>query len=441
MERTRQGFNHDSLLDAVRNSLTIGLNRFKKNAPPTNAEFSELDCLMSCLAVFTFKFPSLLQFDQAKEEDEHIKTSLKNLFKIKNVPCDTQMRARLDRISPDVTRSAFTQLFARLQRGKILEDFRFMGKYLISLDGTGYFSSSAIHCPNCCTRHYKNGHVTYHHQMLGAALVHPDHRVVFPLAPEPIIKSDGQEKNDCERNAAKRWVNKFRQEHFLLPVIILGDGLSSNEPFIANLKKGGLSFILIAQETDHKYLFDWLNAADEHDAPSCEETLKDGTRRTWQYMRNVPLNSAKDNCLVNVVRYTQTKDENIRTWVWVTDLEVNDKTVKEIARGGRCRWKIENETFNTLKNLGYNFEHNYGHGNKHLSTLMAHMMLLAFFIDQILQGFDKAFQACYAKMGSKVRLWERIRSFLAHYIVECFEDLYSAIIHPPPKKSLRVADA
>lgn len=120
---------------------------------------------------------------------------------------------------------------------------------------------------------------------------------------------------------------------------------------------------------------------------------------------------------------------------------MHEKAVRDITRGGRCRWKIENETFNTLKNQGYNFEHNYGHGNKYLSTMMAHLMLLAFFIDQILQGYDKKFQACYAKMGSKSSLWERMRSFLAHYIVESFGDLYSAIVHPPPKISLNVAIA
>lgn len=351
------------------------------------------------------------------------------------------MRTRLDCITPDVTRPVFTRLFARLRRGKILEDFRFLGKYLISLDGSGYFSSTAIHCPNCCTRHYKNGQITYQHQILAAALVHPDSRIVFPFAPEPIIKSDGQEKNDCERNAAKRWIEKFRREHFLLPATILADGLSSNEPFVTILRESGLSFILVAQESDHKYLFDWLNAADKEDAPTLDETTKDGTYKTWQYMKDVPLNSAKDTCRVNVVRYIETKGGNIRTWVWVTDLEVNEKTARQIARGGRCRWKIENETFNTLKNQGYNFEHNYGHGNKYLSTLMAHIMLLAFFVDQILQGLDKQFQACYAKMKSKASLWERMRSVLIHYILESFVDLYSAIIHPPPKISLRVAVA
>lgn len=442
MQGTRQGLNHDSLISCMRKELQVGLKRLKtSDSPPDLAKFSSLDCLMACAALFTFKFSSLLQFDRAKSEDHLFQISLKNLFGLKEVPCDTQMRARLDPIHPDVTRSAFTRLFARLQRGKILESFQFLGKYLISLDGTQYFSSSSVHCQHCCTREHKNGHMTYHHQLLGAALVHPNHRIVFPFAPEPIIKSDGNVKNDCERNAAKRWVDKFRREHFWLPAIILADGLSSNEPFITHLRKNRLSFILTAQESDHKYLFDWLNAADEEDAPVWQETVTEKGKRgeihkTYQYMKDVPLNATKESCRVNVVRYTETKGGKTTTWVWVTDLEVNKEMAKEIAIGGRCRWKIENETFNTLKNQGYNFEHNYGHGNQHLSTLMAHIMLLIFFIDQILQGFDKKFQACYKKMGSKSGLWERMRSFLTHYVLDTFDGLYAAIVHPPPKRLL-----
>jgi len=68
----------------------------------------------------------------------------------------------------------------------------------------------------------------YYHQMLGAALIHPDRREVIPLMPEPIVKHDGTEKNDCERNAAKRFIAKLRQDHPHLKFIVTEDGLSSN---------------------------------------------------------------------------------------------------------------------------------------------------------------------------------------------------------------------
>ncbi len=52
-------------------------------------------------------------------------------------------------------------------------------------------------------------------------------------------------------------------------------------------------------------------------------------------------------------------------------------------RTGRCRWKVENETFNTLKNQGYNLEHHYGHGKQHLASVLGMLMILMFLVDQI----------------------------------------------------------
>src|SRR5438034_207410 len=107
---------------------------------------------------------------------------------------------------------------------------------LFGMLGTGYFSSQQIHCASCLEMHHRNGTVTYHHQMLSAALVHPDKREVIPLMPEPIIKQDGADKNDCERNAAKRLIAKLRQDHPHLKVIVTEDSLSSNAPHIEVLQ-------------------------------------------------------------------------------------------------------------------------------------------------------------------------------------------------------------
>ena len=103
-------------------------------------------------------------------------------------------------------------------------------------------------------------------------------------------------------------------------------------------------------------------------------------------------------------------DGSVQRFSWITDLETNEDSVWYIMRGGRARWKIENETFNTLKNQGYQFEHNFGHGKKHLSVVFALLMMLAFLVDQVQQSCDGLFQAVWAKMGTKRRLWERVRS-------------------------------
>ena len=97
-------------------------------------------------------------------------------------------------------------------------------------------------------------------------------------------------------------------------------------------------------------------------------------------------------------------------------------------RGGRARWKIENETFNTLKNLGYNFEHNYGHGKKYLSTILCLLMMLAFFIDQVQGIACSLFQVVRKKAGSYRCLWETIRVLFQYMKFESWEDLYRRMI-------------
>jgi hypothetical protein len=393
---------------------------------------SNSDCIMSALALFTFKFPSLLKFDKARTDDKPFLKNLRTLFRVGRVPCDTYMRKRLDDITPNIVRSAYTSLFSVLQRSKILLQFRFFKDYhLISIDGTGVFSSNTINCEQCCTKEHKNGTVTYHHQILAAALVHPDQKVVYPLCPEPIMKSDGMQKNDCERNALKRWVVDFRREHPHLKTVILADGLSSNEPFITILKQHNISYILVCKEGDHKYLTDWVRHADEHDNPSFTETVKKITS-TYSIMRDVPLNESKEACRVTVVSQNETKKGKTTHWMWVTDLDVDFTNIREFTKGGRARWHIENQTFNTLKNQGYEFEHNFGHGKKHLHTLLTHLMMLAFFIDQCLQNVNKRFSEAYAHRGCKKALWENMLVCLYTFEIPDFESLYHFIVHPPP---------
>ncbi len=97
------------------------------------------------------------------------------------------------------------------------------------MDGTGYFSSTEIHCGQCCEKHHRDGRVTWYHQLLGAVLVNPDHKEVFPFAPEPILKHDGMSKNDCERNAAKRFLKEARRKHPHMKFVVIEDGpLASN---------------------------------------------------------------------------------------------------------------------------------------------------------------------------------------------------------------------
>jgi hypothetical protein len=391
-----------------------------------------VDYLLSGLALFGLKYPSLLQFEHDHREAATTRANLKALYGVERAPSDTRFRERLDALEPSELRPLYTRLFARLQRGKGLEGFEYLdGHYLLSLDGTGYFSSQKVHCAQCAEKHHRDGTTTYSHQMLGAVLVHPEHKEVFPLAPEPILRADGAKKNDCERTVAKRLLSDLRRAHSHLKLIVVEDALASNAPHIRHLQALDLRFILGAKQSDHTFLFEWVAATEQ----TAETTLTDqrGSRHRFRYLNGAPLNEANFELEVNFLEYWEhAPDGTVTHFAWVTDIPINDRNLMILMRGARARWKIENETFNTLKNQGYHFEHNFGHGHQHLSTVLMHLMMLAFLIDQIQQRCCRLFQSAWRAVHSKRRLWQKLRSRFELCLIPDWETLYRSIIAPPP---------
>ena len=397
------------------------------------------DALMSAFAMFALKDPSLLAFDERRHDE-----NLLSLYRIGQVPSDTQLRAILDLVPPEAVRPTYQDVFRQVQRGKALEPFVYLqGCYLLSLDGTGYFSSQKVHCPSCMRKEHADGTVTYYHQMLGAALVHPDKAEVIPLAPEPIIKQDGQTKNDCERNAARRFLERFRREHPHLPVIVVEDALSANGPHVRDLLEHGCHFILGVKEGDHKYLFEEVQRReDSGEGVECF-TIRGSDPRVKQcytVIRDVPLNETHQDLHLTFMRYLEVNEseEVTQMFTWITDLTVTATTASKVMRGGRARWKIENETFNTLKNQGYRLEHNYGHGEKNLSVIFALLMMLAFLVDQVQQLCDPLFRAAWHKLGSKRLLWERLRGLFYDYRLHSLREVYEAMLYGLVRPNLQI---
>ena len=420
--KVRQHLSADALFGLVRNGFAhIPDYRLSETDIPL------ADALMSAFAMFSLKAPSLLAFDKERAEG-----NLHTIYGIERVPCDTHMREILDPVSPKVLRPLFKSIFRQLQRGKVLEAMMFLdGHYLLALDGTEYFSSKTIHCASCLHRVHRNGSITYVHQMLGAAIIHPDQRAVIPLMPEPMVNRDGTDKNDGERHAAKRFVAKLRQDHPPLKFIVTEDSLRSNAPHIETLHQYGCHYILGVKAGDHAYLFQQIEAA-EHAGRVTYYERHDraaGLVHRFRFVNDVPLNASNPDVRVNFIEYWEMSDNKGQHFSWVTDLRVNKRNVFHLMRGGRARWKIENETFNTLKNQGYNFEHNYGHGGQHLSVVCAMLMMLAFLVDQAQQLCCALFQAVWAKLGSKRLLWERMRALFYTYALASMRQLFEALLY------------
>ncbi len=385
------------------------------------------DALMSGLALFALKDSSLLAFDSRRQDE-----NMKRLFHIERVPCDTQMRKILDQVDPLDLRPAFTDVFRELQRGKVLNRLRFLGGcHLLLMDGTQYFVSEAIHCPGCLKKEHQDGHVSYSHQMLSAVLAHPDHREVIPFAPEPIGNQDGTTKNDCERNAAGRLLRRTRAEHPHLRLIVVEDGLASNAPHIRDLQSLSMHFILGAKPGDHVFLYDRLIEEFDQDRVTVI-AWKDGeTTCEISYANQLPLNASNPDLRVNFLGYAEYDGdlEPVKQFSWVTDLKITRRNARDLVRGGRTRWKIENETYNTLKNQGYHFEHNFGHGEQNLAVVFAMLMMLAFLVNQVEQLCCPLFRAVWTKLGSKRAVWDQVRSHFRHFRCDSMQRIYEAILY------------
>jgi hypothetical protein len=256
-----------------------------------------------------------------------------------------------------------------------------------------------MHCASCLHKVHRNGSVTSHHQLLGAAMIHPDVREVMPLMPEPIVQHDGTAKNDGERHAAQRFMAQVRQDHPHLTCIVTEDSLRSNAPHIETLHDHQLHSILGVKEGDHASLFSRVQAA-AHAGRVTDYARHDraaGLVHRFRFVNDVPLNASNADVRVHVIESWERRGDKVQHCSWVTDVRVNTRNVSCLMRGGRARWKMENETCNTLKNQGDHFEHNDGHGTHNLSVVCAMVMLLAFLVDQAQQLCCALLQAVWAK--------------------------------------------
>ena len=244
-----------------------------------------------------------------------------------------------------------------------------------------------------------------------------------------MMKHDGTDNNACERHAAKRFIAKLRQDHPHLKCIVTEDSLSAHAPHIAVLQDHDLHDILGVKEGDHAYLFQQVQAAEQAGGVTSDERHDRamGLVHRFRFGNDVPLNASNATVLVNFIESWEIGPDHVPHFSGVTDLRVSQRNVFRLMQGGRARWKIEHETFTTLKNQGYHFEHHDGHGQQHLSVVCAMLMMLAFLVDQTQQLCCALFQAVWVKLGSKRLLWERMRSLFYDDHLDSMRELFEAL--------------
>ena len=345
----------------------------------TDVNCSMADIGLSAFSVFFMQSPSFLAHQRTLAENCG-RSNAETLFGMTTMPCDNHIRQMLDGAATDHFDSVFANIVKDLDESGGLTRFRRLdGRILIALDGSEHFCSRKLNCPHCSTRKRSDGEIEYFHSFVSATLVAPGHTTVLPLPPEFVRPQDGAKKQDCETTAARRWLSRVGRAYAWLRPIYLGDDIYARQPMCADVLAEGASFIFTCKPSSHKTLSEYLEGVK---LDSFSETDGIGSaRRIYRYrwMADVPLRDGKDALTVNWLEIEISKPSGKVTYrnSFVTDLAVSRKNVAAIAACGRARWKIENETFNVLKNNGYNLEHNFGHGKNTLSSLLVALNLQA----------------------------------------------------------------
>ena len=425
------------ILDHLLSGLKDACAAFPDKRKGEGGVYTMADIGLSAFSLFFMQSESFLSYQRSLYEG-HKTSNCHTLFGMRKIPTDNHIRSMLDPVHPRHLQGSFDQAVAILRGHGGMKAFqRLDGRTLIALDGTEYFCSQKLGCPQCQTRQRSNGKVEFYHSMLAATVVAPGHAMALPLMPEFIVKPDGAEKQDCERNAAKRWLATHAGRVQDLHPVYLGDDLFACQPICQAVLASGGDFLMTAKPDSHIALYDFMNGA-ELDEMSV--TRKQGRKKLtfrYRWFTGAPLREGKDALNVNWIGVTISDAKGKVTYdgAFVTSLKVSPDNVAAIAACARARWKIENETFNVLKNNGYHLEHNFGHGQQHLAMTFAAMNLLAFAFHTVCDCLEHLWTTARQAKRARKRFFEHIRTITAYLVFPDWETLMTTLIKskPPPE--------
>jgi hypothetical protein len=407
-----------------------------------NSQYEIADAGLGAFSAFYMQSPSFLahQRDMQKRKGQN---NARSLFEMETIPSDGQIRNLLDPVEPSYLRTPFWGIYERLQEGKYLDDYRSVGgALLLSFDGTQYFSSQKIHCPSCTVRVRKEQEY-FSHLVLAAVLVAPGKEHVIALDPEFITPQDGHDKQDCEQQAIKRWVKRNAERFDPWQVTVMTDDLHSHQPLCELLAEHKMHFIMTCKTESHQALYQEVELLTKVEGAVQTMTTRRWTGRyheqwTYRWVEQVPVRAGTKALRVNWCEITIVREDTGKQFyhnAWITSHKLTSKTVPEIVAAGRAHWKVENENFNVLKNRGYNFEHNYGHGKQHLSSVLLTLLLLAFLVHTVLHLSCLVYQAIRQALGPRRTFFNDLRALTRYLYFPSWDELlafmYQQLELPP----------
>lgn len=397
-----------------------------------NCFYPMSDIALSAFAVFFTQCPSFLSFQQNMQKAGG-RNNAHSLFRVGRIPCDNHIRQTLDPVEASELFGLFDDLHQGFDETGLLDAMRAVkNTRLIALDATWYFSSQSknIHCDNCSCLRHGEGQITHYHSAITPVILSPGHSQVVPLRPEFIRPQDGSVKQDCEINAAKRWLAAHAQRYASGNDTLLGDDLYAHQPFCRQVQLHNFHFLFTCKPASHSHLYGWVKGLEEGCGLQTLKLRVKGKGNRWEHhhyrwANQVPLTESDDALKVNWCELTVTDGEGKVLYRngFITDWKIDAETVSGLVAAGRARWKIENENNNVLKTKGYHLEHNFGHGKKHLSSVLLTMNLLTFGLHTLLEVTDTSYQMVRAAVGARRKFFQHLEALTAYWYFENWERL------------------
>lgn len=386
-----------------------------------NTQYDLQDAGVGAFAVFFTQSASFLAHQRVMKLN-HGRSNAERLFGLTTIPSDNHIRNLLDPVRPTQLGAVYRHVFHGLEQAGVLVSYRSFGQQLlVAIDGTAYFSSKKLHCPQCSQRVLPNGETLYFHNVLTPVIVQPNNPHVLALEPEFIVPQDGHEKQDCEIEAAKRWLETQGAFYAKRGVTILGDDLFSRQPFCRALKDHGFHFILVCKPESHPHLYTTVAFL------AAQQLLGTKVMRQWngryaeiftyRYANHLPLTAEPQTLEGNWCELTITREDTgalLYTNAFATDFNVTDTTVEAIVHDGRARWKVENENNNVLKTKGYHLEHNFGHGQQFLASVLLSLNLIAFLFHTVFDLVDQRYRAIRQTLGTRRTFFQDLETLLRY---------------------------
>ena len=323
-------------------------------------EYSLPNLVWVGILLFLLKVESRRQINFRFNTEEFIQNlNLLTKADIEKMAYDGTLAYLLEKLPPETLSHLRVKMVDRLIRMRALEKFRLLGKYyLITIDGTGHlvFNNKKRHCEHCLVKKKDGKVLYYYHNVLEAKLV-TENGLAISIATEFIENPDkGASTQDCELRAFYRLIKNLKKDFPQLSVCLLLDGLYAAGPVFDICKNHNWKYIITFKEGSMSDVYaEYMNLK-----PLFKETFKKITDGKIKQKFNWVTGIDYGEHSLNVLECNESKPrKEKKRFVWITNLQVNQYNFQQIAKGGRSRWKTENEGFNMQKNGGYNLEHAY----------------------------------------------------------------------------------